>query len=229
VHKGFLVVAVFLVSCSTYNIDENLTVETVQKIPHKNLETKKCEQISNILERELCTLTVIGKLLESDTLNIKHCDIISDEQIQADCYSYLSENDSDLGVCFKIENADLRTSCLGEIRRVFMPKTQIISLNLCEKLYADGKNLWANQCRFSYVLKNEILDITVCEKIDYPLAYYNCVKHISFFNQDASMCAKIKEIEPFPRNYPPLVFSENGCKYWVENNKSYEALKAINE
>lgn len=224
VHKSLLVVSLFLMSCSSTHFNETTTIEPELK----SVETKHCELAYEGLEQELCTLTVIGKLLEANSLTPKHCEVISNEQIHADCYSYVSDNNHNLDVCFNIENPELRKSCLGEMRRIFMPETSLKSLDLCNKFQDDNEDLWADQCRVSYVLKNEISDVEVCDGIEYPLAFYNCVKHVSSFSGDSSICSKVREIEPFPKNYPPLVFSVSGCKFWVENNQSYKGLTAEN-
>lgn len=220
VFSGFIVL---LTGCSA-KVPEDLAVDNVETFAKENVETYSCEKIEGEFERELCTLTVIGQLLEENKLEEKHCKVITNIQNQADCYAYISDSQHDLDVCFNIEDKKMRNSCLGDIKRVFLPQTKIKNIELCEKLQADDKWLWANQCRLSYVLKNEILDIQICNTIDYPLAFYNCVKNIAHFNEQSKMCEKIKEIEPFPKNYPPLVFSVSGCKYWVKNNKSYKGL-----
>ena len=220
-HKSLFVLLFLVTGCSQITPNNS----NIQTVSVDEIETLACENIANDLERELCTLTAIGQLLEHNHLQEKHCDVISNKQNKADCYSYFSENTGNLYVCFKIDDLQLRDQCLGETRRIFQPETKIKSLNLCETFEENDKWMWANQCRLSYVLKNEVQDISTCNKITYPLGFYNCVKNIAFLNNDASLCSKVKEREPFPKNYPTLVFSENGCKYWVENKKSYKGLE----
>lgn len=215
------------VSACSLNAENNIVnVESnANTLENQKPKTLVCESIVGEAERELCTLTAIGNLLEHNNLSENDCHVISNKQNQADCFSYLTDATHNLKYCFNIKDITLRDSCFGDIKRIFSAENIIESDSLCDKFDKADKWLWANQCRLSYVLKNEILDANMCDKITYPLAFYNCVKNVAYFNNDSSMCIKINDRLPFPKNYPPLVFSESGCKYWVENKKSYKGLK----
>tara|TARA_Y100000296_G_scaffold16939_2_gene19867 strand:- start:5548 stop:6222 length:675 start_codon:yes stop_codon:yes gene_type:complete len=215
---NFIIVGLVLAGCS----------KVVPLEPKKWVDVSKieqCESIVNDEKRSLCTLTEIGKLLEAGELKQEHCDVVSQSQDRGDCYSYYSEISDNLMVCFKIQDLSTRDSCLGDIQRIFKPETLIKSLDLCDLFESDDKWLWANQCKLSYVIKNKSDDLDICKQISYPLAFYNCVKNVAYNRQDSEVCNVINERLPFPKNYPTLVFSENGCKYWVENEQSYKGLK----
>ncbi|MAI07729.1 MAG: hypothetical protein CMF61_02110 [Magnetococcales bacterium] len=219
-----IVTCALITGCSSNTTTKNLEVTAVNLVEQPS-KTQLCESIENESERELCTLTAIGYLLQNNALSENDCKVITNVQNQADCFSYLSETSHRLDYCFNINDISLRDSCFGDAKRIFKPETIIESEALCEMFDKANKWLWANQCRLSYVLKHEVLDAKKCDKITYPLAFYNCVKNIAYFNEDASICVKINEKLPFPKNYPPLVFSESGCKYWVENKRSYKGLE----
>ena len=183
-----------------------------------------CEGLPTKNEADICTITLIGFAVEGKTLTKETCLEIKDTQNQIDCFSYYSELNNDTTICLRIEDKPQRDACLGHLKRISQPDFPIESDEKCLALQKAGYQLWHDQCMLSYVVKQKIVDEKVCEHIVKPQSFYNCVKNAALNKKDENLCTYVNKKAPYPANYPPIVFSESGCRYFVKHGGSYEGI-----
>jgi hypothetical protein len=186
-------------------------------------DIKKCEELSDINDKNLCYKYVALKVLQTGI-----CEKVTDNKIKGDCvnevYFALCKSQKNISSYEKISDNNLKQAC----------RDYIIagdnSLEDCEKLSIGFKDACINNYYFNQAFEKK--DISYCQKLPNE-AWEECFREILNENEDLNLCKQMAgDAQNLCNNiigYKLAIdkIDAKYCQYIIDDTKRNDCIKEV--
>lgn len=167
--------------------------------------------------RECKDFVMLDLILEG-RLTSDFCDQVHISSAMS-CWSELAVQESRPEHCLVFSDKQDVISCLGVPDQILQGKWEKLTPNICEQTKKIGLTHWSDLC-FLQLSKN-LKDLNYCTEIKTFFPFYKCYQERAVEDNDPVLCRMVESRGVYPKNYSRDIFSEEGCRYSVENNGEF--------